>query len=381
MGEFWQIMLPDLPELIEAKTKKKPPENIHPDAVYEVFGGKTQFYMPMYHDMVMRDLSKTAWPREPIFTTDFGIVETNRGYTLSCLVYFVPKGRFENGVTPVEVKGVKPIDIDTVKRVVEQSMLALRASKSMEREKPGPDARIEDGDMAWCSMDARIDGKLWGAGTLKNARVIVSKDRLQPKELYEALLGKGVGNHQIEFVLSEKFGPLAGKVVKADLSVHAVLAYVLPDWSDELAQQFGKATYDELLKAQHDATYAKFVEDWEGKVADAALGKLIEQVTFDPIPTEWIKMKAKEQFDKLLSRARGDMQRVLEVLGAPNEDMAMLRLYEVSKREAWSIITLLSYGEHVGLPRGEDETMGSLSSYLQRSVRHLIDHDVVVRDE
>ena len=381
MGEFWQLMLPDLPELIEARTKQKPPENLTPDFVYSVWGGQWAFYMPMLHDAVVRDLSKAVFPREPIFTTEFGVVETNSGYSLTCLVYFVPKGHFQNGIKKIHVGGIPPVDESAVAATVDRAMATLRASKSMERDKPGLDAVIEDGDMAWCTMETRIDGKLWGAGLLKSARVIVSKDRLQPAELYAAFLGKGVGNHKVTFTLSSKFGPLEGKVVEADLIIHAVLAYVLPDWTDELAQQFGKKTYAELLQAQHDATKARAVEDWEGKVADVALMQLIEQVTFDPIPSEWIKMKAKERYDRLVSRARGNEKAVFDSLAVDDEDMALFRLYDVAKQEAWSVITLLSYGEQAGLVREEGEVMGNLSQYLRRCVRHLIDNNVVMHDD
>jgi hypothetical protein len=378
MGEYWQLMLPDLPELIEAKTKQKAPASLTPEAVYAAFDGKWSFYRPMLHDMVMRDLSKSAHPREPIYTTDFGVVETNKGYTLSCMVYFIPDGHFQNGIKPVVVKGIAPVDESAVDASVHQTLEGLRASQSMEREKKGDNVVIEDGDMAWCTLEPRIDGKLWGVGVLKSARVVVSKLRLQPESLYEAFLGKGVGNHKVQFTLPPKFGPLAGKVVDADLIVHGVLSYVLPDWNDELAQKLGKPTLDELRKTQYEDTKRRFVEAWENKVADQALMGLIEQVTFDPVPTEWVRMKAKEHYDRMLSAVRGKKKDLLATLGVDNDDTAMLQMYDMARKEAWSVIALLSYGKHVGLEREEGETIGHLSEYLRRSIRHLIDHHVEV---
>lgn len=379
MGDYWQAMFPSLPEIAKARGKQLP-ENPTPDFVYEMVGGKQTFYMPLYRDMLLRSLSKTAWPQEPMFTADFGVVETNHGFTLSCLVYFLPKAHFVHGIEPIEVSGIEPVDEAKVEQSVEQSLQVLRASKSMEREKTGVDAVIEDGDMVWCTLDAKIDGKPWAAGTMQKARIIVAKDRLQPLALYEAFLGKGVGNHQIEFVLTEKFGPLTGKLVKADLVVFAILSYVLPDWSDELAQQFGKPTIEELRHEKRAAARAKFIELWEGRVADAALAKLVERVEFDPLPTEWVKDQAKDRFGQLLQRARGDTKKVLDALGVPDEDTALLRLYETARNEAWAIIALLSYGEHVGIERDKDETMGNLTSYIRRAIKHLIDHNVVVCD-
>lgn len=376
MGEYWHVMLPDLPALIEAQIGRNvEEEELALDFVYEVFGGKWQFYMPLIHELISVELRKAAAPREILFTSDVGIVECANSYLVSCQAYYVPigyctKGAFEK----VTLAGFPPISDETINALATVELDKIRATQAVDGEKQGDNVVVEEGDVVWCSLEPRIDGQLWEAGALKRHRAILAKGAIS-SDLYEAIEGKSVGNHKIQFTLTESFGPLAGKVVEADLTIHGILTRTLPEWSDELAKKLGAPSYDAVVSAQRDGWRRRKENERADQVATAAVVSLMQQMTFDPVPTEWVKMKATERYDSLLKRA-GSTEKLLTVTNAKDENQLMLRLYDSARGEVWSVITLLTYGAYAGIARKDDEVIGNLASYFQRVVDHLVHNDI-----
>lgn len=370
LGEFWAKMLPDLPEILASKTKKPVKEPLTQETVYAAYGGRWEFYKPLLHDTLMDALATACWPKEPLFVSDFSVSDSADSYILGCTVYFVPSVSFPETIRPVKVVDKNRFSEARIEEEVRSILHRMLSTKAVETEKQANIA--EDGDSILCTIDAKIDGQPWGLGSLKNTRMHLVRDRVNPPELYEKLVGIRKGVSKVEFVLSDRFGPLAGRTVVADVVVHGILSCELPQWSDEIAKEFGSPTYQELYDRYYSSVKANVDNAREVDLGNEALAGLVEQVTFEPLPYKWLEMKGEERAHKYISKNGGDIKKTCAAMGLRTALELKARCIDEARTESWYIMTLFSYGQREGLKRDTTETLGNLSKYLRRALQHLL---------
>lgn len=377
LGEFWMKRLSELPDLLAQKTKKPIAEPLTQEAVYAVYGGRWEFYKPLLHDTLMNALATSCWPKEPLFVSDFAVTDNPDSYVLGCTMYFVPSVVFPDEIRQIEVVGKQCFSEGRVEEEVRSLLLKLLSTKAVETEKKEDKADV--GDVILCTIEAKIDGQPWGLGSLKNSRMHLVLDRVNPPELYEKLIGISKGVSKIVFVLSDRFGPLAGRTVEADVVVHGILSCELPQWTDDLAKEFGKPTYQDLRDGYYNSIKSNIENAREVDLGNEALAGLVEQVTFDPIPWKWLEMKGEERVHKHVSK-HGDVKKACAAMGLRTASDLKGKCVDEARTESWYIMTLLAYGLREGVVREKDETLGNLSQYLRRVLQHLLATHTIVKE-
>src|SRR5208283_3909134 len=153
---------------------------------------------------------------------------------------------------------------------------------------------------------ARRDGQPWGVGSITKSRMRVFPGVCQPDELCQKLTGLAIGNHHIDFTLNEKYGQHQGKLVSADITIHSILTYTLPEWSDAIAKECGFPDLASMRVSVRQQVEKQKLNEWEQKASHELLTNLIAAATFAPLPEPWLIAKANEKFDIHLRQFKGD---------------------------------------------------------------------------
>jgi hypothetical protein len=373
-----------IPDLVASKLKnsKAKKNGITVKSAYtmeeacEAVGGKWKLFESLLQELLRDSLKEKSWPREPMYTDTLEIIEDSNLVTLRCRVYFMPMATFVKNVDELRIDVPKHSAEDVDKRLADQ-IEVIKAQKSMEHEKHNPFTStasvVEEGDIAVCTIRPRIDGKPWTVGEITNNKMRVIQGGCHPDELRLQLLGKSVGQHLITFVLNDKFGDMTGKVVEANVIIHSILTYKLPDWNDDLAKQCGHETIQSYEDSIREQVVRGLTQNWESKASHEAVQNLIECCEFEPIPSEWIMAKANEKINQQVSRFGNDIKKMCEAYQVKTQEDLINRISLLCTTEAYSVIALFTYGVTHNIERSKDEGLGNFSSYLQKCVHQLLD--------
>lgn len=367
--------MPDKASFLAAKGVHVPPgTEINKEFVYDAVG-KWNFYEPYLLRLTQRDLIHT-WPREPLHTSDLDVIDTGSTYMLTCQVFFVPECRWlvEYAKVPVTIQSPQDLALEREARVLHE-MLSQQHAHAKQVDKSG--GVVCEGDSICCSILARIDGQLWDEGSAVNTTLVVAEDVMQPKALYELMLGRSVGSYQAGFQLDAQYGKLEGKEVTAEIVIHSIFEPSLLT-EDEVAKLLNfsdakswRAELEVKYKQQQDIQQQRLIEK-------SALDGLAAQLEIETAPMAWLRIRAQDIFNHLMARTGGDRGEVLHLLGVADENAADLRLISLAKGDVNRVAALMTYGATVGITRDRNETFSGLHLYLDRALRHLVEHYTVV---
>jgi hypothetical protein len=386
LDHWWEgNKLSTIPALVRAnsappKNGKKSKPNGHDSRVYTKAEatkvlGPWGVYNPLLKQLTENSVREKIWPRDMIFSTDFGLVEDEKHLTLTCRYWEYPTATFTKDLQDFEIQLPKPTETEIKIRVTDQ-FEAYRHQKSREYEKTNAfsdDTSVADGDMVVITVNPTIDDKPWKAGQIKNNKMRVLKGSLHPDTFYNKLIGLKVGNHLLQFDLNEKYGPDAGKTVKAEVTIHSILTYALPDVDDELAKQLSFKSLEEMQTKTHSQVEDFLVQQWEGKAAEEIITALIERAEFGPVPESWIRVKAENILEHQLRAVKGELNKLLEAWKVQSKFEILQRLGVLAKNEAYQVVAIMSYGDMLGITRDKDTELGNISTYLQKVLKHLIE--------
>jgi FKBP-type peptidyl-prolyl cis-trans isomerase (trigger factor) len=342
--------------------------------------GEWGMYDPLLQQLVVDALMEKIWPKELLYSTDNGLDTTGEHLILTCRYFLTPKVHFVKGLDDLKIRQAKPTEDDIEKMVLVQKE-ALRNMHSREHEKlvDVGSAIIEDGDIAVVTATPTMDGVPWLPGTLKNNKMRIKKGSLHPDEMYQKMLGLEVGNHTFEFTLDEKYrsAKLEGKVVKMSITVHSILTYALPEWTDELAKELGSDNLQAFDEKIHLQVTNLLKNQWQQRAGQEAIGALIERGVFEPVPEAWLRIKSMQKLDMQLRHYKNDLKALLAAWNVPDKEEVIKRLAHLSQQEIYQYAALLQYLEDKGVERDKETEFGTISNSLHKALTLLME-DVTI---
>lgn len=366
------------PQLIEAKLGKKSlreKTKKRTRAEVEKFLGKFTLYEGLFRDLLQQCVEEKVYPDNPLFITNFALSEVSEGLNLECRVYLMTKGRFPSvrAGTPdqkftIVVSQERPTE-ESIQAAVEDRFSLYQRQRSREFEKMqgplGEELSVEEGDVVVISTQPKVDGVPWTVGTLTKNRLRVLKGGCHPDEFRTKLLGLQVGNHHISFPLNDQFGKMAGKIVEMDLTIHSILTYALPDWSDEIAKECGYSTLEVMRTEVQKLVVRQVMTQWEQKVSHEVLTQLVSAAEFDELPDEWLNFKVNERYDALLRQCQGDEKQLFEKTKS-SQAQILSELVGYVRTEVYQLMALWGWGYMQGIQRDRDTDLDDFKGYLSR---------------
>jgi hypothetical protein len=363
-------------------TKASPTKKYSRDEVARILGNKFAIFEPLLQDLLLQCLQEKVWPDEPLFTTNFMLdeqpVDGVDGLTLACRVFLNEPASFEKPFELV-VSHPRPSE-ENIASEFEKRMAMYLAQRSREFEKTNPlgaQVCVEEGDIAVISTQPIIEGEPWKVGTLTKNKLRVIQGGCHPDEFRQQLLGLAVGNHSIKFTLNEKFGKQAGKEVSMDLTIHSILTYQLPDWSDEIAQECSFKTLEQMREEVRKQAERTQTQAWEQKASHEVLTTMIAAADFEPLPEEWLTQKANSKFDQLLRSVKGDEQQLIKLTNTSNRDHLLFVLASQARIEACQEIALFSWGLANGMQRTKEKDLGNFKAFLRDVMERALSEAII----
>jgi hypothetical protein len=314
-------------------------------SVWEKKLGLFNAYRPVWIHML--DRAAASHKKFVLDYQEMTVVEdaARKVYKLGAVIHFVPGACFDKSVNldeiPVEVYSMHPTLIENgVKAKVEQAI-----------EQQGKftlsDTPVAEGNEVLVDIEASLDGKPWKNGSVSKRRIRAHRNRMFPRELFDALIDKKAGDKfEVECkALPQMYGPDAGRHFTASVSLLEVCVPV-GETADEFAKRIGYAGGEEEMKNVFREEVKKSMEENREKtISELSLHYLRSNSLLDPVPFNWLRERARGEYKRLLERNTGKSEReVLVAAGAnkPSELIAsyMAQVADFMRDEA----VILSYG-------------------------------------
>jgi trigger factor len=269
----------------------------------------------------------------------------------------------EIGVRPKATLGdYKGLDVpkrepDVSDETIGQELDGLRERTAKLEPVDRPAAR---GDFVTMDFAGELDGVPFPGGEGRDQMVELGSGRLVPG--FEEQLEGGVGGESrtVKVTFPDDYGApeLAGREAEFAVTIRDVRAKQLPDLNDELAEEAGFDTLDELRDDIRSRLGEIESQRIDAEFREAALDAAVEKATID-VPDSLIEARARELWDSMLhSLAHQGISRdaYLRISGRSEEetiDQAKPDAEQALKREA----VLAAIAEAESLDPSEDEML------------------------
>jgi len=334
---------------------------------------KWHAYRQLLEDLYRREIVESTYPdTDVIMLGDFSIEEAGTELLMFGQAYLIPDFKFSERVIQklssremsVKHRTVSQQEIDqSVNKVLE----SLLANHSLEREKIHPfgaEVQIEEGDLVLATIRPTINGEIWKVGVLDRGKMRIVRGGLHPEAFREQLIGKTVGSHNVSFVLDSKFGSDEGSTVETTVTIHAILSYVLPDWTNDLAQKFGSETVDQLKATVRAKCESNLKQHWEASVVTELFPQIMDNSECGVIPMAMILTKTKELLDNWLKRSK--VEDLYKAYNVASERELIARLKLEVQDELSHYVLMWNLGKVLGVERKKEESLGNSKAYMQR---------------
>ncbi len=269
----------------------------------------------------------------------------------------------EIGVRPKATLGdYKGLDVpkrepDVSDETIGQELEGLRERTAKLEPVDRPAAR---GDFVTMDFAGALDGVPFPGGEGRDQLIELGSGRLVPG--FEDQLEGGVGGESrtVKVTFPDDYGApeLAGREAEFAVTIRDVRAKQLPDLNDELAEEAGFDTLDELRDDIRSRLGEIEGQRIDAEFREAALDAAVEKATID-VPDSLIEARARELWDSMLhSLAHQGISRdaYLRISGRSEEetiDQAKPDAEQALKREA----VLAAIAEAESLDPSEDEML------------------------
>jgi trigger factor len=226
------------------------------------------------------------------------------------------------------------------------------------------DRQAQRGDFVVMDFKGTRDGVPFAGGEGRDQMIELGSGRLVPG--FEAQLEGTVAGEELTVTVTfpDDYGSeeLAGEVAEFAVTVREVKAKLLPELNDELAEEAGFDTLDELRADIRSRMAEAESNRIEGEFREAALDAAVAAATIE-VPDALIEARARELWDSMLhqlSHQGIDRETYLRISGRSEEDtieQAKPDAEQALKREA----VLAAVAEAEGLEPTEDEMLEAVA--------------------
>ena len=253
-------------------------------------------------------------------------------------------------------------DDEAVEREIETLRDRLARLEVVERQ-------AEEGDFLTVDYLGTIDGEAFAGGEGRDQMIELGAGRLIPG-FEDQLRGAGAGDDvTVKVTFPEDYGAehLAGKDAEFAVSVKEVKAKQLPELDDDLAEEAGFDTLDELREDITTRLRENAERRIEGEFREAALDAAVATATVD-VPDALVDARAGELWDRMLHSLghQGiDREAYLRIAGRSEEELleeAKPDAAQQLRREA--VVAAIIEAE--GIEASDDEVLEALAPTAQR---------------
>jgi len=204
-------------------------------------------------------------------------------------------------------------------------------------------------------VTATMDGQPFEQGSLRMQWMDL--DRHPNKTLVNAILEHKKGD------LFETEWLHEGKVVSAQVKIHALQTITYPELDDEFAKDL---EFDSL-----DAFKEKFINDYrenverqeEAMAIDGIISNIVESVTLPPLPEEWVEHKSAAAVNEHIRRV-GNKKRALLSVGAKDENQMQARFRGQVYRTLVQQLAVKAYAEKYDLGDEEEDIKKHMKEHV-----------------
>ncbi len=185
-----------------------------------------------------------------------------------------------------EYKGieVKKAVLEATDSEVDDAIKAVLSAHSTKVEKE--DQTIASGDYAVFDFEGSVDGKLFDGGSAKDYELKIGSGQFIPG-FEDQMVGMKAGETKdVNVTFPENYGAkdLAGKAAVFKVSVHKVLADVLPELTDAFVESLkieGVKTIDDLKKNKKDSIEANKKTSEKDRQVDTIINTILDNTVCD----------------------------------------------------------------------------------------------------
>jgi trigger factor len=277
------------------------------------------------------------------------------------------KFSIEIGVRPKATLGdYKGLDVEKREPDVSDEAVAEEVDRLRERAaKLEPvERQAQRGDFVVMDFKGTRDGVPFAGGEGRDQMIELGSGRLVPG--FEAQLEGTVAGQELTVTVTfpDDYGSeeLAGEVAEFAVTVREVKAKQLPELNDELAEEAGFDTLDELRSDIRSRMAEAESNRIEGEFREAALDAAVEAATIE-VPDALIEARARELWDSMLhqlSHQGIDRETYLRISGRSEEETietAKPDAEQALKREA----VLAAVAEAESLEPSEEEMLEAVA--------------------
>src|SRR5689334_21532410 len=224
--------------------------------------------------------------------------------------------------------------------------------------------QAQRGDFVVMDFKGTRDGVPFAGGEGRDQMIELGSGRLVPG--FEAQLEGAVAGQELTVTVTfpDDYGSeeLAGEVAEFAVTVREVKAKQLPELNDELAEEAGFDTLDELREDIRSRMAEAETNRIEGEFREAALDAAVEAATID-VPDALVEARARELWDSMLhqlSHQGIDRETYLRISGRSEEETietAKPDAEQALKREA----VLAAVAEAESLEPSEEEMLEAVA--------------------
>jgi trigger factor len=277
------------------------------------------------------------------------------------------KFSIEIGVRPKATLGdYKGLEVGKREADVSDDAVAEEVDRLRERAaKLEPvERQAQRGDFVVMDFAGSLDGVPFAGGEGRDQMIELGSGRLVPgfeEQLEGAVAGQDL---TVSVTFPDDYGSaeLAGQVAEFAVTVREVKAKQLPELDDELAEEAGFDTLDELREDIRSRMAEAETSRIEGEFREAALDAAVAAATIE-VPEALIEARARELWDSMLhqlSHQGIDRETYLRISGRSEEDtveQAKPDAEQALKREA----VLAAVAEAESLEPTEDEMLEAVA--------------------
>jgi trigger factor len=277
------------------------------------------------------------------------------------------KFSIEIGVRPTATLGdYKGLEVGKREPEVSDEAVAEEVDRLRERAaKLEPvERQAQRGDFVVMDFKGTRDGVAFAGGEGRDQMIELGSGRLVPG--FEEQLEGAVAGQELTVTVTfpDDYGSeeLAGEVAEFAVTVREVKAKQLPELNDELAEEAGFDTLDELREDIRSRMAEAETNRIEGEFREAALDAAVEAATID-VPEALVEARARELWDSMLhqlSHQGIDRETYLRISGRSEEDtieQAKPDAEQALKREA----VLAAVAEAESLEPSEEEMLEAVA--------------------
>ncbi len=248
--------------------------------------------------------------------------------------------------------------------------LARLAEQAKRYEPADAKTKAAEGDMVVVDFEGRVDGEPFEGGRGEGAQLILGSGQFLPG-FEEGLVGARAGEtRDVEVAFPDDYprAELAGKTAVFTVTVKEVRKAVVPEVSDDLAQQFGLTDLDALKKAVRDQLEQEARELSRQAAKRLLLDELAARYDF-PVPEGMVALEYRqiwEQIKRDMIASGAAKPEELEGQDEPEDEAERQEFRAIAERRVRLGLLLSEVGLANNIEISRDELMRKVAEEARR---------------